>query len=80
MTGTTLNGTWRDLQCTTCKHITGFTTANLDEFMDKSYKKHYHCATCNEYTDQEFAGVPYELIKGERIHTKLNFDMNTESK
>lgn len=74
MTGTTLNGVWRELKCATCNNITGFTAANLDEVMHKDYRKHYHCATCNDYTDQEFTGAAYELIDGEKVFTELNFE------
>jgi hypothetical protein len=74
MTGTTLNGVWRDLKCTTCKSVTGFTIANLDEVMDSDYQKNYHCDSCDQYTNQELTGTPYELINGERIYTELALD------
>ena len=74
MTGVTLNGLWRDLRCTVCQRITGFTIADLDEVMDKDYRKHYHCNTCDQYTDQEFTGATYELIDGEKVFIKLNFE------
>lgn len=74
MTGTTLNGQWRDLRCTVCQQVTGFTKADLDEVMDKDYRKNYHCNTCDRYTDQEFTGATYELIDGEKVFMELNFE------
>ena len=74
MTGTTLNGIWRDLKCLTCESITGFTIANLDEVMDNDYRKNYHCDTCNKHTEQELTGASYELVNGERINLELAFD------
>lgn len=69
-----MTGTFRNLKCATCQTVTGFTIADLDEVMSKSYRKHYHCDTCNDYTDQQWAGAVFEFIDGERVATELVFD------
>lgn len=69
-----MTGTFRNLKCANCQTVTGFTQANLDEVMAKDYRKHYHCDTCNDYTDQEWAGAAFEFIDGERVFTELNFE------
>ena len=69
-----MTGTFRNLKCATCQDITGFTIADLDEVMSKSYKKNYHCDNCNSYTDQQWAGATFEFIDGERVATELIFE------
>jgi hypothetical protein len=69
-----MTGTFRNLKCSNCQTVTGFTIADLDEVMAKDYRKNYHCDNCNEYTDQEWAGATFEFIDGERVFTELIFE------
>jgi hypothetical protein len=69
-----VTGTFRNLKCSNCQTVTGFTIADLDEVMSKSYRKHYYCDSCNDITDHNWTGATFEFIEGERVATELIFE------
>jgi hypothetical protein len=68
------NRAWRGLKCTQCWNYTGFTSADLDKVMCKSYVKNYWCDVCGIYTNQDWAGPAYVIVNGEKLELELNFE------
>ena len=65
---------WRDLKCTECNQVEGFTRADLD--MNKDYVMNYYCHHCQKPTVREFVGPLYARDgKMQRIQDVLDFEV-----
>jgi hypothetical protein len=63
---------WRDLKCTQCNQINGFTNGVMK--MDNDYEMRYYCHTCQDIALQEFVGELYARDgKMQRIQDVLDF-------
>jgi hypothetical protein len=57
---------WRDLYCTKCKTVQGFTLASVTGWKD------YYCNNCEEFNVMQFTGDKYARTKNmERIEQVL---------
>lgn len=63
---------WRDLKCTKCNQIEGFTNGIMK--MDRDYEMRYYCHTCQDITLRVFVGELYARDdKMQRIQDVLDF-------